>query len=232
MAGLPPVATEDAFTAIGQDEAALRPGVERLCRGLGVDVSGLVRYAAGSRPVYAAGDLVLKLFPPVATWPGYQVEATVLTAVRDRLPTPVPQVHAAGDHDGWGYVLMSRLPGVPLDTVWDQLPAGDRDRLAGQLGEVEGWDQGPMRAGSRRDIPGASGKKMIAMSLDNMDVMEWLTSDIVTVTRRYQAMYREEEDAPERILALYGESIRELLDAAMLGSGQLASAEHELMISG
>ena len=73
---------------------------------------------------------------------------------------------------------------------------------------------------------------MIAMSLDNMAVMEWLTSDIVTVTRRYQAMYRREEDDPERILARYGESIRELLDAAMLGSGQLASAEHELMISG
>jgi len=73
---------------------------------------------------------------------------------------------------------------------------------------------------------------MIAMSLDNMAVMEWLTSDIVAITRRYQAMYREEEDAPERILALYGESIRELLDAAMLGSGQLASAEHELMLSG
>jgi len=31
---------------------------------------------------------------------------------------------------------MSRLPGVPLDTVWDQLSAADRDRLAGQLGET------------------------------------------------------------------------------------------------
>lgn len=75
------------------------------------------------------------------------------------------------------------------------------------------------------------GKKMIAMSLDNMDVMEWLTSDIVTVTRRYQTMYRREEGDPEHILALYGESIRELLDAAMTGSGQLASTEHELMLS-
>jgi hypothetical protein len=73
---------------------------------------------------------------------------------------------------------------------------------------------------------------MIAMSLDNMDVMDWLTSDIVTITRRYRAMYLKEEDDPERILALYGESIRQLLDAAMLGSGQLASAEHELMLSG
>jgi len=33
-------------------------------------------------------------------------------------------------------VLMSRLPGVPLDTVRDQLSAADRDRLAGQLGQI------------------------------------------------------------------------------------------------
>jgi Phosphotransferase enzyme family len=36
----------------------------------------------------------------------------------------------------WRYVLMSRLPGVRLDTVWDQLCSADRDRLAGQLGET------------------------------------------------------------------------------------------------
>jgi hygromycin-B 7''-O-kinase len=133
MAGLPAVATEDAFAVIGQDETALRPGVERLCGLLGVDAPGLTRFAAGSRPVYAAGDLVLKLFPPVPTWPGYQVEAEVLAAVRGRLPVPTPRVHAVGEHDGWGYVLMSRLPGVPLDTVWDRLCGGDRDRLAGQF---------------------------------------------------------------------------------------------------
>jgi hygromycin-B 7''-O-kinase len=136
MVVLPPAVTEEAFAAICRDDTALRPGVERLCQRLGVDASQLARYAAGSRPVYAAGDLVLKLFPPVAGWPGWQVEAGVLAAARGGLPVAVPQVHAAGDHDGWGYVLMTRLPGVPLDTVWDRLPTADRDRLAGQLGET------------------------------------------------------------------------------------------------
>lgn len=83
-----------------------------------------------------AGDLVLKLFPPVATWPPWPVEAEVLAAVQGRLPTATPRVHAAGERDGWGYVLMSRVPGVPLDTVWGQVPTAGRDRLAGQLGEM------------------------------------------------------------------------------------------------
>jgi hygromycin-B 7''-O-kinase len=131
---LPPVTTAEALAEI--DEAALRPAVERLCRRLGVDTSDLIRYTAGSRPVYAAGELVLKLFPPVVTWPGYRIEAEVLTAVEGRLPTPTPRMHAAGDHDGWGYVLIGRLPGVPLDAVWDQMSAGERDRLASHLGET------------------------------------------------------------------------------------------------
>ncbi len=98
----------------------------------------MTRYTAGSRPVYRIADLVLKLFPPVTTWPPWQVEAEVLTAVQGRLPIPTPQVHGPGEHDGWGYVLMSRLPGIPLDTAWDQVPGAGQDRLADQLGETIG----------------------------------------------------------------------------------------------
>ena len=102
---------------------------------LGVDLAGLTRFAVGSRPVYAAGDVVLKLFPS-ADLAGCRVEAGVLSAIQGRLPVSTPRVHAAGEHDGWGYVLMSRLPGVPLDIAWAQIPAADRDALAGQLGET------------------------------------------------------------------------------------------------
>ena len=68
------------------------------------------------------------------------------------------------------------------------------------------------------------------MSLDNTDAMEWLTSDVLTITRRYQARYRKDEDDPDRILIRYCESVRELLDAAMEGSGRLDMAEHDLAI--
>ncbi|MCP2168691.1 phosphotransferase family protein [Goodfellowiella coeruleoviolacea] len=130
---LPPAATEDAFDLVRADEDALRPGVRRLCRALGVDPAGLTRFPAGSLPVYAVGDLVLKLFPQVHV-AEYRVEAGVLGAVHGALPIPTPGVHAAGEHDGWGYVLMDRLPGVPLDRVWERTTAADRDRMADELG--------------------------------------------------------------------------------------------------
>jgi hypothetical protein len=90
----------------------------------------------------------------VTGWPDERVEARVLAAAAGQLPVPTPRVHAAGKHDGWGYLLMSRLPGVPLDTAWGQVPAAGRDRLARQLGEaiaalhrlpppqIDGWQPG------------------------------------------------------------------------------------------
>src|SRR5579862_4144925 len=93
---LPPAVTEEAFIAVRRDEAALRPGLERLGTRLGLDPADLTRYPAGSRPVYASGDVVLKLFPPVAGWPDYLVEAKVLAAVQGKLPTATPRVLAAG----------------------------------------------------------------------------------------------------------------------------------------
>jgi hygromycin-B 7''-O-kinase len=135
VTGLPVADTEEQFAAVVANEAALRPGVDRLCRTLGVDSGDLSRFADGSVPVYGAGDLVLKLVPPVflAEW---RVEAGVLKALSESLPIPTPRLHAEGRSDGWGYLLMSRLPGVKLDSVWEHIAAADRDRLAHHLGEV------------------------------------------------------------------------------------------------
>ena len=135
VTGLPVADTAEQFEAIVANEAALRPGVDRLCGMLGVDSGGLSRFAAGSVPVYAAGDLVLKLVPPVFL-DEWRVEAGVLGALSGSLPVPTPRLHAAGQCDGWGYLLMSRLPGVTLDSVWEQTTAADRDRLADHLGEA------------------------------------------------------------------------------------------------
>jgi hypothetical protein len=130
----------------------LRPGVERLCQRLGLDAARLARYAAGSRPVYAAGDLVLKLFPPLATWPRWQMEPEVLAAVQGKLPTPTPQVHSAGEHDGWGYVLMSRLPGVR----W--IPSGARCPPRAGTGWRVSWVRRSRRCTScRRPRSGTGG---------------------------------------------------------------------------
>jgi hypothetical protein len=56
-------------------EAVLRADAARLGGELGMDVASLTRFEEGSRPVYASGDLVLKLFPQ-ADGAAYRVEAS------------------------------------------------------------------------------------------------------------------------------------------------------------
>ncbi|MEU4216612.1 aminoglycoside 3'-phosphotransferase/choline kinase family protein [Actinoplanes sp. NPDC026623] len=125
---------EEDFDFIARDEEALGPGVRALCASLGV-TEAASRYPTGSLPVYAVGDKVLKLFPPVHI-DELRVEAGVLAAVHGRLPVPTPAVHASGSFERWGYVLMDRMPGVPLASVWAGLARPERDALAGQLGEA------------------------------------------------------------------------------------------------
>ncbi|MFD4192116.1 phosphotransferase family protein [Amycolatopsis thermoflava] len=127
--GLPTVETEEQFEALSPQDLAT--GAEALARRLGLrgDVS---RFDTGSLPVYACGDeLVLKLYPPV--YPAdFATESRVLRVVDGGLPVATPRVLDAGEVDGWRYLLMTRLPGVPLGEV----PAAEQIRLAPALGEA------------------------------------------------------------------------------------------------
>ncbi|BEL08039.1 aminoglycoside 3'-phosphotransferase/choline kinase family protein [Actinoplanes sichuanensis] len=127
---MPKAESAEAFDAL--DEGVLRAGAEELLRELGVDAAAH-RFASGSLPVYAAGELVLKLFPQVYR-SEFPVETGVLRAIHGQLPIATPRVTAAGERDGWGFVLMERMPGTPLTGVWDRIAPGDRDRLADELG--------------------------------------------------------------------------------------------------
>ncbi|NAZ78276.1 phosphotransferase, partial [Kineococcus sp. T13] len=132
---LPAAATEDAAHGVVGDESALRPGVDALAGDLGLRTGRLRRFPNGSLPVYTDGHLVLKLFPPPHA-AAASVEAAALRAVTGRLPVPTPAVHADGIHDDWRYVLMDRLPGRDLSSVWEDLTREDRRRVAAQAGAL------------------------------------------------------------------------------------------------
>ncbi len=66
--------------------------------------------------------------------------------------------------------------------------------------------------------------------MENTDVIEYLTSDVVTITRRELRAYRGGDGDAERILARYSGELRDLLDAAALGPGPLAEVEAELAL--
>ncbi|MEU7527869.1 phosphotransferase [Saccharothrix sp. NPDC042600] len=127
--------TEERYGDVVEDEQALRPGVEALCRHL--NLSGDVeRFVEGSLPVYAVGERdVLKLFPAVHL-DEVATERDVLEAVHGKLPVPTPELFAAGEFGGWGFVHMERLHGDVVKDVWPVLDGPGRNGIARQVGEA------------------------------------------------------------------------------------------------
>ncbi|MEJ2853020.1 MULTISPECIES: phosphotransferase family protein [unclassified Saccharothrix] len=127
--------TEELYDAVVDDEEALRPGVEGLCRYLGIH-GDVERFADGSLPVYSVGERhVLKLFPAVHL-DEVATERDVLEAVHGRLPVATPELFAAGEFGGWGFVHMERLHGDVVKDVWPGLDPQVRADLARQVGEA------------------------------------------------------------------------------------------------
>ncbi|WP_030157418.1 phosphotransferase [Glycomyces sp. NRRL B-16210] len=114
----------------------LRPGVRALCAKLGLATERIAKFPEGSLPVYDIdGAHVLKLYP-AADLADLATEEPVMRALEGSLPVPTPTVVATGRFDGWGYLLMTRLPGQDLKAIWPSLDHDTKRRLARAAGEA------------------------------------------------------------------------------------------------
>ncbi len=90
----------------------------------------------GSTVVFLSDQRCIKLHPP---FPGFSAshrrEVAALGCVAGALPIPTPELLAEGTLDDWGYFITTRLPGRPIDALWDDLGADVRIDLATQLGD-------------------------------------------------------------------------------------------------
>jgi len=132
---LPDVRNVDELARIVRDESVLGPGVARIQSELGVREHA-ERFDTGSLPVYALGrELVLKLYSPNDRGEAER-EARFLDVLDGRLPIATPKLHARGELDGWGYVLMGRLSGELLVTACERTEREELRGLAAALGEA------------------------------------------------------------------------------------------------
>lgn len=93
-------------------------------------------FPTGSAVVCSVGDRwVIKLHEP---WCRalYATERVLLGHLDGRLPVATPGLIADGDIEGWGYLVMRRLPGLPLSEVRDAIYASELCRVAHELGEL------------------------------------------------------------------------------------------------
>ena len=122
-----------AFDAWQEQPAAWQPALQPLVDALG---GGLDQPAGtGTVLVLLGTQRVLKVYPPFlhdhAAW-----ERAVLPLLTDRLSVPTPRLMDAGTHDGWPWLLMTRLPGVPMTGAWPALPEAGKCALLRQIGAL------------------------------------------------------------------------------------------------
>jgi hygromycin-B 7''-O-kinase len=147
MERLPDPITRDEYRALRADPARWHGAAAAIAVTHGVPPEPL-RPLGGSNLVAALGDGdVLKLFPPFLRFQ-WEAERLALGLIHGRVGVATPALRFEGEHDGWTYLIMSRLAGAPLDDVWPALDEADRRDLLAQIGaliaEVQRVPPGPL----------------------------------------------------------------------------------------
>lgn len=94
------------------------------------------RVAHGTHIVFLVGaHYVLKLFCPVFP-DDFMAELAVSHAVSGRLQLETPEVVVSGELEGWPYLVMTRLQGVPIGAIWADVDDKGRDTLVAGVGRL------------------------------------------------------------------------------------------------
>lgn len=148
---LPELATQREYSAIYADTARWLPALRAIARRHGLDPAMLQRQALGTNLVYRTGGTIVKLF--CRLWAqDCEAERLALEAVGG---LGVPEVLAAGELEGWPYLLLRVVPGVPAAEVWGQLDEQQREGVVRELGGLMRQIHAvPPPSGLKTDWPG------------------------------------------------------------------------------
>jgi len=132
---LPHITNIDELDALEKNCPDFHAAIAAICSRHMVPVPGCELYPSGTSPVFKVGEsYVIKFFAPFDL-AAFESERQALRFLASAsFCSPVPK--ASGIHDGWGYVLMTRLEGHNLSTLWDSLSPSQQASLCLQTGKL------------------------------------------------------------------------------------------------
>src|SRR2546423_571618 len=103
---LPVVSSEEEYRQVYRNGDLCLRAILEICRRHSLPADDLRRYSNGWTIVYAVGaGTVIKLFAPYDLR-AFETERLVLGFLQGKLPVPTPGIIAAGNLDGWPYIVM------------------------------------------------------------------------------------------------------------------------------
>ena len=135
-ASLPVFADAASFRAFRADPSQWLPIARDIAHGHGLACAAPHVFATGTNLVLALDEkLILKIFPPFLRGQ-FESERSTLALLHGQLSTPIPEIVAEGERDGWPYLVITRLSGVLGADAWPSLSEQDKERLLGEIGET------------------------------------------------------------------------------------------------
>jgi hygromycin-B 7''-O-kinase len=139
---LPLVTSNTHYEAMRPDANLWLLVMRVICQRHGLPTKRLVRFgdgtdtAFGTNIVFAVDEQhIIKLYPPY--WRRlFEADLSVAEYVSGKLSIMTPEIYAYGALDGWPYLVMSRLQGISLATLWNALGETEQLRLLAELADV------------------------------------------------------------------------------------------------
>jgi hygromycin-B 7''-O-kinase len=135
MHALPNPPNSEAFKAWRADASRWLPAALDIARDHRLPYADPHPFLTGTNLVVALDGLVLKIFPPILR-AQFTSERASLSQLRGRVSLPIPEIVHEGERDGWPYLVMTRLRGMPGAEVWSALREDQKERVLGQIGET------------------------------------------------------------------------------------------------
>ncbi|MBR0794464.1 phosphotransferase [Bradyrhizobium jicamae] len=136
MISLPLLTDYDTYRAWRTDTSRWLPVARDIADNHGLPCDAPHVFSTGTNLVVGLGDdLILKLFPPFLRRQ-FVCERAALMELHGRLNITIPEIVAAGERDGWPYLVITRLPGVVGSEVWPSLPEVEKQRVLFEIGAV------------------------------------------------------------------------------------------------
>ena len=136
---LPEIKTYEDYRAIYRDADVWLPAMRVICQRHGLDASQLEFAPPGTHVVFRIeGDRYIKLFAP--PWrDDFTPEQLVLHKLSEQPDLPIPRLVTEGEIEGWPYIIVTAVDGVPLNEVWGSMGMPDKERIASRCGELMAW---------------------------------------------------------------------------------------------
>lgn len=129
---IPDIPSVDEYRSRIHDNDSWLPAFSEICVRHGLDPRSLERQGTGTHIVFRTGERIVKLYAPF--WiEDFHAESAALAPLRE---LPTPELLALGEIDGWPYIVMTLVPGIPAAVVWPRLDSAQRIAIARQLGEL------------------------------------------------------------------------------------------------